>query len=31
MEHTSIVNAIVLWGIANLPEKLPASAVYIQK
>ena len=31
MEHTSIVNAIVLWGIANLPEKLPASAVYIQE
>ena len=23
--------AIVLWGIANLPEKLPASAVYIQE
>ena len=31
MEHTSIVNAIVLWGIANLPEKLPADAVYIQE
>ena len=31
MEHTSIVNAIVLWGIANLPEKLPSSAVYIQE
>ena len=30
MEHTSIVNAIVLWGIANLPEKLPSSAVYIE-
>lgn len=31
MEHTSVVNAIILWGIANLPEKLPADAVYIQE
>lgn len=29
MEHTSVVNAIILWGIANLPEKLPADAVYL--
>lgn len=28
MDHTSIVNAIVLWGIANLDEKLPVNAVY---
>ncbi|MEF9987194.1 MAG: M20/M25/M40 family metallo-hydrolase [Bacteroidales bacterium] len=28
MNHTSVVNAIVLWGIANLNYKLPADAVY---
>ena len=28
MDHTSIVNAIVLYGIANMEERLPASAVY---
>lgn len=28
MEHTSLVNAIILWGIANLDQKLPADAVY---
>lgn len=31
MEHTSIVNAAVLWGIANLDRFLPADAVYIPK
>lgn len=31
MDHTSIVNAIVLWGMANLPQKLPAGAVYNPK
>lgn len=28
MDHTSLVNAIVLLGIANLDDKLPAEAVY---
>lgn len=28
MEHTSIVNAVVLWGIANMERRLPADAVY---
>lgn len=28
MDHTSIVNAIVLWGIANMDRRLPADAVY---
>lgn len=28
MEHTSLVNAIILWGVANLDQKLPADAVY---
>lgn len=31
MDHTSIVNAIVLYGIANMENRLPASAVYNQK
>lgn len=31
MDHTSVVNAIVLWGIANLDHKLPVSAVYNPK
>ena len=28
MDHTSIANAIVLWGIANMDNRLPAEAVY---
>lgn len=28
MEHTSIVNAVVLWGMANMERRLPADAVY---
>ena len=28
MDHTSVVNAIVLWGIANMDQRLPAAAVY---
>ena len=28
MDHTSLVNAIVLWGIANMDNRLPANAVY---
>lgn len=28
MDHTSLVNAIVLWGMANMDDKLPAEAVY---
>ena len=28
MEQTSVVNAVVLWGIANLERKLPAKDVY---
>lgn len=30
MDHTSIVNAIVLYGIANMENRLPADAVYNQ-
>lgn len=29
MEHTAVVNAVMLWFIANLPERLPAGAVYL--
>ena len=28
MEHTSVVNAVVFWGLANLEERLPQDAVY---
>lgn len=28
MDHTSIVNAVVLWGMANMPNFLPAKDVY---
>lgn len=28
MEYTSLVNAIILWGVANLEKRLPAEAVY---
>ena len=28
MEHTSVVNAVVFYGIANMEERLPAEAVY---
>lgn len=31
MDHTSVVNAIMLLGIANLPERLPVEAVYKPK
>lgn len=31
MEHTSVVNAVVLWGIANLDRFLPTNAVYYPK
>ena len=31
MEHTSVVNAIVFWGMANLERRLPAASVYKQK
>ncbi len=31
MDHTSVVSAIVLWGVANLPERLPVNAVYKPK
>lgn len=31
MDHTSVVNAIMLWGVANLPERLPVEAVYKPK
>ena len=31
MDHTSVANAIVLWGIANMENRLPANAVYIAK
>ena len=27
-EHTSVVNAVILWGIANLERRLPAEGVY---
>jgi Zn-dependent M28 family amino/carboxypeptidase len=29
MDHASIVNAVILWGIANLPNRLPAEGVYL--
>lgn len=28
MDHTSVVNALVLWGIANMEERLPTDVVY---
>jgi hypothetical protein len=28
MEHTSVVNAVILWGMANLDRRLPAKGVY---
>jgi hypothetical protein len=28
MNHTSVVNAVILWGMANLERKLPAKDVY---
>lgn len=30
MDHTSLVNAIILWGIANMENRLPSEAVYKQ-
>ena len=31
MEQTSVVNAVVLWGMANMERRLPANAVYKNK